>query len=160
MLQILVLVAVLAVMLLGIAGAVVPVLPSTPVILLAAFIYALVEGFTEITWPVLVTLLVLTLVSQLLDYLAGVYGAQKMGASRAGMVGAFIGAIIGLFFGLVGIVIGPFVGAFAGEILIGKKDVTASLKSGAGALLGLLGGTLGKLVIAVIMVGVFIISLF
>jgi uncharacterized protein YqgC (DUF456 family) len=99
----------------------------------------------------------LTVLSQLLDYLAGIYGAKKMNASRWGMIGAFLGTMIGLFGGgLVGVIVGPFIGALVFELLFARKRFKEAVRVGFGALLGFLGGALGKLLIGLVMCGIFL----
>lgn len=144
-------------MTLGLLGTVLPIFPSTPLILVGALIYAFFTDFREVTGWVLGGLVLLTLLSQLLDYLATVYGAKKMRATRWGMAGAVVGALVGLFVGgLLGILVGPFVGAFAFELVFAKRQTEEALRAGLGALLGTLGGMLGKLLIALVMCGVFL----
>lgn len=143
----------------GLVGSIIPLLPSTPLILGAGIIYALSTGFSSIGWGTLTWLTILTIFSQLLDYVATVYGAKKLGAGRWGTTGAFIGGIIGMFFGIIGILIGPILGAFLGEFLLSGKNTHDSLRSGFGAFLGFLGGTAGKLVIAIIMCGILLWSI-
>lgn len=132
--------ATIALMLIGLIGSVLPFIPGSPLILLGAFIYAWYTDFLVVTWGTLVILLLLTVLSQILDYLASILGAKKFGASRWGMSGAFLGGIIGLFSGgILGILIGPFIGALLLELLHGQ-DLPASLKIGLGTLVGFLGG--------------------
>ncbi len=138
----------------GLIGSIVPVIPGPLLILIGAFVYAWHTGFTTVNWAIIGILAFLALLSQGLDYLATVIGAKKFGASRWGMFGAFLGGIIGLFAGIVGIIIGPFIGAFLLELFRGKS-INSSVKIGFGTLIGFLGGTIGRFVIAVIMVVIF-----
>jgi len=148
--------ATIALMLIGLIGSVLPFIPGSPLILLGAFIYAWYTDFLVVTWGTLVILLLLTVLSQILDYLASILGAKKFGASRWGMSGAFLGGIIGLFSGgILGILIGPFIGALLLELLHGQ-DLPASLKIGLGTLVGFLGGAIGKIIIALTMIGIFL----
>jgi uncharacterized protein YqgC (DUF456 family) len=143
-------------MLTGLIGSVLPFIPGSPLILLAAFIYAWHTDFLIVTWGTLGILLSLAVLSHILDYLASVLGAKKFGASRWGMMGAFVGGIIGLFAGgLLGILVGPFIGAVLLEFLHGQK-LNASIKVGLGTLIGFLGGTIGKMIIALTMIGIFL----
>ncbi|MDP3040997.1 MAG: DUF456 domain-containing protein, partial [Deltaproteobacteria bacterium] len=136
-----------------------PFIPGSPLILLGAFIYAWYTDFLVVTWGTLVILLLLTVLSQILDYLASILGAKKFGASRWGMSGAFLGGIIGLFSGgILGILIGPFIGALLLELLHGQ-DLPASLKIGLGTLVGFLGGAIGKIIIALTMIGIFLVKI-
>jgi uncharacterized protein YqgC (DUF456 family) len=83
-----------------------------------------------------------------------VAGAKRVGASRTALWGATIGTVVGMFFGLAGLVLGPFVGALAGELASGNS-VLRSTHVGIGTWLGLLFGTLVKLVISLLMLGLF-----
>jgi uncharacterized protein YqgC (DUF456 family) len=146
-------------MLIGLIGSVLPFVPGSPLILLGAFVYAWYTDFLVVTWGTLVILLLLTVLSQILDYLASILGAKKFGASRWGMSGAFLGGIIGLFSGgILGILIGPFIGALLLELLHGQ-DLPASLKIGLGTLVGFLGGAIGKIIIALTMIGIFLVKI-
>jgi uncharacterized protein YqgC (DUF456 family) len=154
-----ILMATIALMLIGLIGSVLPFIPGSPLILLGAFIYAWYTDFLVVTWGTLVILLLLTVLSQILDYLASILGAKKFGASRWGMSGAFLGGIIGLFSGgILGILIGPFIGALLLELLHGQ-DLPASLKIGLGTLVGFLGGAIGKIIIALTMIGIFLVKI-
>ena len=140
----------------GLIGCIVPVLPGPLLILIGAFLYAWFTDFAVINWVGLSVLGLLALSSQVLDHLASSIGAKKFGASQWGVVGAFVGGIIGLFVGgIIGILIGPFLGAIFFEIIQGK-GFHASLKIGFGTFIGFLGGTFGKVVIAITMVGIFL----
>jgi len=146
-------------MFLGLLGSVLPGLPGAPLILLGALLYAWYTGFTVITWMTLLALLTLAALSYFLEFFASALGVKKFGGSPWGMAGALIGAVFGLLFGgLPGLILGPFLGAFLLE-LAKTKDVHASLKSGVGTLMGFLAGVIGKLIIAVIMIGIFVMKL-
>lgn len=144
----------LVVMLIGLVGSVVPVLPGTPVVLIAAIGHRLYFGDASVSNLFLVALLVMTGLSLLLDFLASVIGAKKFGATWRGMVGAVLGGIVGLFFALPGIVAGPFVGAMLLE-MSGGKEFKVALRAGTGAVLGLLLGTVAKFGICVVMIALF-----
>jgi uncharacterized protein YqgC (DUF456 family) len=151
--------ATIALMLIGLIGSVLPFIPGSLLILLGAFIYAWYTDFLVVTWGTLVILLLLTVLSQILDYLASILGAKKFGASRWGMSGAFLGGIIGLFSGgILGILIGPFIGALLLELFHGQ-DLPASLKIGLGTLVGFLGGAIGKIIMALTMIGIFLVKI-
>ncbi len=146
----------MTIMLIGLAGTILPMLPGLPIMWLGAFIYAIFTGFEKIGWTFLGIFALLTAVITLLDYVANLYGAKKMGATRWGILGAFLGMLIGLFAGgLIGLLLGSFLGAILGEILGGRKG-TQALKAGMGTFLGFLGGTLIKFVIGCAMMGIFL----
>src|SRR5690349_7099802 len=148
--QIIGLILALFVMFVGLAGSILPGLPSTPLVLLGAIGHKLYFGPTGGAWWVLVVLAAMTVVSLVLDYLASVYGAKKLGATWRGAVGAIVGGLIGLFFNLPGILLGPFVGAFLFE-MAGGREWKSSSRAGVGATLGLLAGAIGKLACCVAM---------
>ena len=148
----------LVLMAVGLIGTVLPILPGTTVILGAAVLHRVMLGADKsIGWRSLTVLVALTLASYALDFAGSYLGARRFGATRWGMFGAFAGALIGLFFGLPGLLLGPIIGAVAGEIIGGKRLVSAG-RAGWGALLGNLAGMLGKLVIALAMVSWFLVA--
>ena len=144
----------LLVMLLGLIGSIVPGLPGTPLVLVAAIGHRLYFGSASVSNLVLVALVVLTVVSLAFDFLAGALGAKKFGATWRGVVGAVIGGVIGLFFNLPGIILGPFIGAMLFE-LIGDKELKEAAKAGAGAVVGMLLGAIGKFALCVTMMVLF-----
>ena len=150
----------LLIMLSGLVGIVLPIIPSTPLIWIGVFIYAVCDGFESIGWSLLLIFAILAIVSLVLDYLGGVIGAKKYGATRWGLIGSVIGGIAGFFMGgIVGLIFGPFFGAVLSELIFGK-DLKGAFKSGIGTLVGFLGGVIVKLVISVVMIGIFIIKVF
>ena len=152
--QIIGLLLALFVMGIGCLGSVLPGLPSTPLVLVAAIGHKLYFKETGAGWIVMTLLVLITAVALIMDYLASIYGAKQFGATRKGMVGAIVGGIIGLFFNLPGLLLGPFVGAALFEMAGGREWRGAS-KAGVGATLGLLAGALGKLACCIAMTGLF-----
>ncbi len=154
--DILLFVATLIVMMIGLAGSILPVMPGTPIIWAAAFVYAIVTDFEAIGKDYLIWFGVLTLLSQVLDWLAGIYGARRLGATRWGMLGAFIGTVVGFIIGsIVGLILVPLIGAIAFELLAGKR-ANIALKAGFGTFLGFIAGVVMKVGLGVVMVVVFI----
>jgi uncharacterized protein YqgC (DUF456 family) len=142
----------------GLIGTVLPVFPGTTIILAATVIHRVMLGEEKsIGWRALAILVLLTLASYALDFLGGYLGAKHFGASKWGTFGAVLGALVGLFFGIIGLFAGPVIGAIAGEFVAGKKAIDAG-RAGWGSLLGNLGGMIGKLVIALVMISVFLMS--
>ena len=144
----------LLVMLAGLIGSLVPGFPGTSLVLVAAVGHRLSFGQASISNPVLIILIVLTLVSVLFDFLAGMLGANKFGATWRGATGAVLGGIVGLFFGIPGIILGPFVGATLLE-LFGGREFEKAAKAGLGATLGLFAGIVGKFSISIVMILLF-----
>jgi uncharacterized protein YqgC (DUF456 family) len=142
----------------GLLGTILPVFPGTTVILLAAVLHRIMLGSGKsIGWVAITVLVLLTLVSYALDFASGFWGARRFGASKWGLLGVTIGAVVGIFFGIIGLFIGPVIGAIVGEFIAGKKVIDAG-KAGWGSLLGTLGGMVGKLLIALAMIIVFLMA--
>jgi hypothetical protein len=153
-----------ALMVVGIIGAVVPGIPGTSLILVAIIIWGVAQGsFSSITIPLIVTIAVL-LLSVGIDFLASYWGAKQAGASKWGQIGAIIGLLVGILgllpalpFGgpLLGILIGPLLGAVVAEYLY-RRDLKLALKAGVGIVVGSLVGNLIQGVLAIAAVGVFL----
>ncbi len=147
-------------MIIGLAGVVVPVLPGVPLAWVGLFIYALVTGFEKVSIAATIIFFILMLLTMAIDFIAPMLGAKKYRASNWGIAGVFIGFIIGIIiFGFWGIILGPFLGALAGE-LIGKRQPVQAFKSAIGALIGFITGNLLKIALILIMMGFVIISIF
>lgn len=142
------------IMLIGVAGCLIPVVPGTPILLAAAVGHRLYFGDTGPSTLVLLILTFLTIISLIFDQLASVIGAKKLGATWKGVTGAVLGGLIGLFFSLPGIILGPFIGATLFE-LFGDREFRDALKAGVGATLGLLLGAVGKVAVSVVMMLMF-----
>ena len=140
--------------LVGIAGVLLPALPGLPLVFAGMLLAAWAGDFQQIGWVTLVVLGVLTLVSVAVDFFATMVGAQRVGASRKALLGAVVGTFAGLFFGPVGLFAGPFVGALLGELWHGR-ELGRAAKVGLGTWLGILLGTVLKLGLAFAMLGLF-----
>ncbi len=151
-------------MLVGLAGTLVPVLPGVPLMLLGMFMAAWIGHFARIGPITLTILTLLTVLAVLLDLGAGALGARRVGASRQAVAGAALGTLVGMFFGIAGLILGPFVGAAAGEYVArnrgGRDDALAAVRIGTGAWIGFAIGTIGKIAVAFAMLGVFALAWF
>jgi uncharacterized protein YqgC (DUF456 family) len=145
--------------LVGLAGIVLPALPGLPLVFAGMVLAAWAEHFTRIGISTLVALGVLTLLSLAVDFWAAAMGAKRVGASRLAIAGAVIGTIAGLFFGIVGVFIGPFCGALLGELVHGRRldpaAVGQATKVGVGTWLGIVLGIALKLTLALAMLALF-----
>ena len=140
--------------LVGVAGTVLPALPGLPLVFAGMLLAAWAGGFEQVGGGMLVLLGALTLLSLGIDFLATALGAKRVGASRLALIGAVVGTFAGLFFGPVGLVAGPFVGALAGELLHGR-EVGKATRVGVGTWVGILVGTVLKIGLAFAMLGLF-----
>ncbi|HYF41177.1 MAG TPA: DUF456 domain-containing protein [Ramlibacter sp.] len=145
--------------LLGIAGTVLPALPGTLFVLLGIFLGAWIDDFTRVGWVTLTVVTVLAVIAWALDYLSAVLGARRVGASRYAVIGAAVGTVVGIFMGFIGVLFMPLVGAALGE-LMARRDHGQAMKVGVATWLGLMVGMLAKVVLAFIMVGIFAVALF
>lgn len=140
-----------AVLVLGFIGTLAPAIPGIPLMFLAMLGYDWSTGFQSLGYWFLAGMLVITLLSLVVDYVFEVYGAQRFGASRWGIIGLIVGGIAGIIvLGPVGIVLGPLVGVLVGELL-GGRDFGAAVISGWGTLLGLVVGSIIRISMALIM---------
>ncbi|MFC1874549.1 DUF456 domain-containing protein [Chloroflexota bacterium] len=147
-------------MLVGLLGVVLPILPGIPLSWLGLFIYAIGTGFDRISLTTVIVFLVLMLLTLALDFALPMLGAKKYKASRSGIFGAFLGFTVGIFvLGIWGVILGPLIGAFLGELLSLKRPQQA-FRSAMGAFLGFVAGILFKIVVILTMAGFFIASLF
>jgi uncharacterized protein len=142
----------------GLAGTVLPVLPGTVLVWGGIVLGAWIDDFQRVGTTTLVVVTVLAALAWVLDYVAGLLGARKAGASRQALLGAAIGTVVGLFMGVVGVLFMPLVGAALGEYLA-QKDQTRAVRVGVATWLGIMLGLLAKVVLAFIMVGLFVAAL-
>jgi uncharacterized protein YqgC (DUF456 family) len=148
-----------ALILVGVAGTVLPALPGTVLVLAGIVLGAWIDDFTRVGWGVLAIVGVLAVIAWVLEYVAGLLGAQKAGASRQAIIGAAVGTVAGLLMGLVGVLFMPLVGAAIGEWLA-RRDHAQAMRVGVATWLGIMAGMVSKVVIAFMMIGVFVVALF
>ena len=138
----------------GIAGSVLPALPGVTLVFLGLLLAAWIGDFQQVGPFPLVVLGLLTLLSFVIDLAATALGAKRVGATKLAVVGAALGTVAGLFLGLPGLILGPFVGAVAGE-LMSHGQVQQATRAGIATWVGLLFGTLAKLALVFTMLGLF-----
>ena len=119
---------------------------------------AWIDDFARVGVGVIAVTAGLAVLAWVLDTVAALMGARRAGASPQALVGAAIGTVVGLFMGLVGVLFMPFVGAVAGELLA-HRDQQRALKVGVGTWLGIVLGTVAKLALSLVMVGLFVVAL-
>lgn len=147
-----------ALILIGILGTVLPVLPGTPIVFAGMLLAAWADDFQKIGIFTVLVLAVLTALAIGTDIVAGLLGAKRVGASRLAIVGAAVGTIVGLFFNIPGLLIGPFAGALAGEWLH-SRDLGKASRVGVGTWIGMIVGTAFKLALTFVMLGVFLLAI-
>jgi len=140
-------------LLVGLVGSVLPLLPGPFLIFLGGVLHTVLLPEQGMGWVGLVILALLLVVSYIVDMAAGAMGARWFGASRWGIYGVFVGGIVGLFFAPLGFLLGPLIGGLAFELLFAKKRMAPAVKSTWGTLLGTGVGLAVRLVLALAMVG-------
>lgn len=144
----------------GLAGTITPILPGIPLVFGGLLLFSWYGGFEKISLFIVFLFLFLTLIGVFLDWLGGVYGAKKFGASWWGMVGAFLGLILGIvLLGPLGLIWGPIVGVVIFELASGKA-LKKALKAGIGTFILYLMTTLYNFTLAMVMAGFFVRGLF
>lgn len=143
--------------LVGLIGTLLPLLPGVPLVFVGLLLAAAVDGFQHVgPWSVAGVGL-LMLLALLIDFLAGVLGARGAGAGWGPSLGAGLGSLVGLFFGLWGLLFGPLAGAALFDYTQ-RRDARAALKVALATWLGLLVGGVAKFVLALGMVVIFMVA--
>jgi len=146
-------------LIIGIIGCILPVLPGQ-ILAWGSLLILQLTSPPPFEADFIVMWAFITVGVTLMDYYVPIWGTKKLGGSKKGMWGATIGLVIGIFFfPPFGLIVGPFVGAFVGELIAGKNSNIA-FKSALGSFLGFVAGTMMKLVISFIMGYYFIINAF
>jgi uncharacterized protein len=143
----------------GIAGLVLPLLPGVPLLFGGLWLAAWIDGYAKVGIGIVVVLGVLAALAFVVDYVAAMFGVKKVGASGLAMADAGLGALGGLFLGLPGLIVGPIVGAAAGEF-IARRDTAQATKAGIAAGFGFVIAVVAKLGLAVAMLAVFAFAYF
>jgi uncharacterized protein YqgC (DUF456 family) len=144
------------VMLVGLIGTVLPVLPGTVLILAGAFLYGLADGFHTVGWPTLLVLGLMTLVATSADLWASSVGAKMGGASGWSVLLGLMGGLAGLLlFALPGAILGAILAVVLTEV-IRQSDWRKALKAGSGWLVGWALSTLLQLGIGLSMIAIFV----
>jgi uncharacterized protein YqgC (DUF456 family) len=138
----------------GIAGTVVPTLPGSPLVFLGLLVAAWANDFQKVGWVTLTLLGLLASISFGVDIWAARHGARRVGASRLALVGGLVGSVVGFFFSIPGLILGPFLGAFLGE-LIARRDLRGAGRAGLATWLGMLLAAVGHLAVVFVMLGLF-----
>ena len=131
-------------MLIGIIGCIVPGLPGTPIAYVGLWIAQATE-YVDFSWKFLLIWGIVTIVISVLDYVVPAWGTKQFGGTKWGVWGSPIGVFVGLFAGPWGVILGPLVGAVIGELL-GGKAAQEALRAGWGSFVGILFGTILKLI--------------
>ncbi len=144
--------------LLGLAGTVLPLLPGTLLVWAGLLLGAWIDDFTRVSVGAVLFITLLAALAWALDFVAGLMGAKRAGASRLALLGAAVGTVAGIFMGLVGVLFMPLVGAAIGEYWA-QRDQQRAAKVAIATWFGLLLGMVAKVVLSFVMVGIFLVAL-
>jgi uncharacterized protein len=147
----------LLLMLIGVVGVILPLLPGTTLILAAAIIHKLILP-ADLSWTAIGFIALFWILSVIADFGGVILGTRWFGGSKWGMAGASGGALVGIFFSLPALILGTIFGAIAAEKLLAKKTDRAALKAGVGAATGFVISTVARLACAVVMIALFLIA--
>ena len=151
------LIAAVLIVVAGLAGLFLPVIPGAPLIFVGLVLAAWAEGFAYVGTGTIIVLAILTVLTYGVDFWATMFGTKRFGASKHAIVGALVGSVLGLFLGLPGVLFGPFIGAVVGE-LSARRGLEQAARAGFGATIGLAIGVGLKLALAFAMIGIFLVS--
>ena len=143
---------------LGIIGSFMPILPGPLTSWLGLFILNLISS-VEIDNTLLIITFIIATTIFILDSLIPIYGSKYFGATKYGIIGASIGLVIGIIAPIpFGILIGPILGALIGELLF-NNDLKKSIKSSIGVLIGFLASSFIKFVTSIVYLIIYIVQL-
>lgn len=146
----------LILMITGILGSFLPVLPGPPISWVGLLCIFLIKDIPYNYWLLGITL-VITITISVLDYLIPAQGTKKFGGSKYGIWGTNIGLIVGLIAPIpLGFLIGPFVGALIGELLFDRGNLSRALKAATGSIIGFLVSTFMKFVVTICFLGLLV----
>ena len=148
-----------ALVVVGLAGVVLPAIPGTLLIFAGLWLAAWSDGFMRVGAGTIVVLGVLAAATYFVDAAMMALGMKRLGTSGRAMAGAAVGMAVGMFFGLPGLIVGPFAGAVLGE-LTAHRDLGRAGRAGAAAWIGFVIGTVVKVGLAFALVGIFVTAWF
>ena len=146
---------------LGIIGTFLPVLPGLFLSLCGLLIYKFGTD-APISIIYIWIFVVLTALSAVLNYVIPARTNRKYGGTRWGSVGSVVGTLVGMFFIPIpfGFLIGMFLGVFIGELLHDSTDKKKAFNSTKGALIGFIYGTGFNFIVGVAMLLVVLIDIY
>lgn len=144
----------------GLIGCILPVLPGHLILLIAVISHHLMHRWllgvdAGLHWWSYAVLIALMAISQTFEFVSGAAGTRWFGGTKWGVAGALIGSLAGMFFLPFGLLLGPLLGAFGFELAFARQELKQATTSGVGSLLGTVAGMIVKLIIGVLMIGWF-----
>ena len=140
--------------LVGIAGSILPMLPGIPLVFAGLLMVAWLDGFAKVKVFNIVIIGIIALLALIVEFVASFITVKKAGASQYALWGAAIGGLVSFFVGPFGLIIGTAVGAAIGELLA-KKETSQATAVGIAAGLGFVIALVAKVVLLVTMLAIF-----
>ena len=142
----------------GLLGTVLPVLPGAPLALAGRLVFKF-SGDCGYGWGLVIVAGILVIIGALLDYFLPVYMTKRLGGTKYGIWGSVLGLIVGLFFPPFGFLIGPFAGALVGELIYNAQDKKRAVKAAFGSFVGFILTTGYDIILTLIFIAVFVVDL-
>lgn len=142
----------------GLLGTVLPVLPGAPLALAGLLVFKF-SGDCGYGWGLVIIAGILVIIGALLDYFLPVYMTKRLGGTKYGIWGSILGLIVGLFFPPFGFLIGPFAGALVGELIYNAQDKKRAVKAAFGSFVGFILTTGYDIILTLIFIAVFVVDL-
>jgi hypothetical protein len=148
--------------LLGLIGSALPILPGPVLIWFGVFVWAWGDGFQAVNWPLLVLLGLLAVIAWGSDLVLTLVVSRRAGASWRAIGGAIVGGILGGLFlsalPVIGTLFGSIIGAIVGMWLVeysARNDHQAATQAVFAYVQGVLISTILEIAIALVMVALF-----
>lgn len=149
----------LLLVIIGVAGIVLPMLPGLPLLFAGLLLGAWLDGFSRVSGMALMMVGLLALLGFLVDFLASMLSVKSVGASRQAVVGTLIGGVVGILGGVPGLIFGTVIGAIIGEVMA-QRHLPQAAKAGIAAGIGFIVAVALKLLLALAMIAIFAWSYF
>ncbi|NBB79414.1 MAG: DUF456 family protein [Verrucomicrobia bacterium] len=148
--------------LIGLVTSLLPIIPGSVIVWIGVMIHRLwMAPDDSVSWKIVILCGMLTLIGLMGDFVLGMWGARKFGASWKGAVGALAGAFIGFFLPppLFWLIVGPILGAILGELAAGRTFRDGG-RAGIGTVIGGIVAFALKFGISVCVIALFFLHLF
>ena len=147
--EILILIVIGILLLLGIIGCFIPIIPGPPISYGGLLVFHFFSSYSiqeNILWLMAFVVITVTI----FDIWVQIYGVKKFGGTKQAINGSIIGLIIGIyFFPPLGIIIGSFLGAFIGARIEENSDRSKAIRIALGSIAGFFAGTMLKLSVSI-----------
>ena len=145
---------VLLLVLIGISGAFLPVIPGVPLVFAGLLLGAWLDDFSRVTTMAMIVIGLLAIAGFFVDLLASVFTVKSVRASRQAVIGTLLGGLVGILGGIPGLILGTIIGAVVGEVMA-QQSLGQATKVGVAAGPGFILAVALKLAIALLMIAIF-----